>query len=101
MLVIALIIIFALGVIAFVLGLRLYYWEKQLQGARIVIAYKGRTKMNPRLIDWLLWSKQLDSDHRVNGQVVYRNGGTTIAIVKVPLRTHGKTTTTTVKEKAA
>lgn len=86
--------------VALVCARQLYRWERQLTGARLRVSFKGRTQMTPRLIDWLRWANTLQGDKRVNGQVVYKQGGTTIAIVKPLPRDHGKTVTRTIKEKA-
>lgn len=94
-----------LGIIGIVGGVicarQLRRWERQLQGARVVIAYKGKNKMTPRLLDFLRWANQLDSDKALNGQVIYKLGGTTLAIIKPAPKDHGKAQTRTIKEKAA
>lgn len=82
-------------------GYQLWRWERQLRGARISVTYKGKTKMTPRLLDWLLWANKLEGDKRVNGQVIYQMGGTTIALRKPLPRSHGKTKTRTIKEPTA
>lgn len=86
---------------ALIAGRRLYLWERQLKGARIQVSFKGKAQMTPRLLDWLVWANRLDGDKRVNGQVLYAKGGTTIALRKRAPREHGKTTTKTIKEKTA
>lgn len=86
-------------ILAFLFSRQLYQWERQLRGARVKVYFKGRVAMSPRLIDWLHWANTLHGDRKVNGQVVYKQGGTTIAITKPDPRGHGKTTTKTVKEK--
>lgn len=86
-------------IIALALARRLYRWERNLRGVRVQINYKGRAKMTPRLFDWLLWANQLESDKRVNGQVIYSQGGTTIMLRKP--NDHGKATTKTIKEPAS
>lgn len=79
---------------------QLYRWERQLTGARVLVSYKGRTKMSPRLIDWLKWANTLQGDTRLNGQVIYKMGSTTISILKPLSRGHGKTATKTVAPEA-
>jgi len=83
-------------IVAFVGWRQLYRWERQLRGVRIQVTFKGKPKMNPRLIDWLRWGLTLQGDKRINGQVVYGQGGTTIALLKPQPRSHGKTKTKTV-----
>lgn len=99
------IIICIIGLAGLTLGLacawQLRRWERHLTGVRVQVSYKGKAKMTPRLIDWLKWALSLEGDKRINGQVVYAQGGTTIALMKPAPREHGKTTTKTVKEKAA
>lgn len=90
------------GLIGFAIGMacliRLREWERHLYRTRITIHFKGRPQLSPRLIDWLLWARQLETDKRVNGQVLYKMGGTTIALRKLEAKDHGKTVTKTVKE---
>ena len=81
-------------------GWKLRQWEKHLSHARIAIAYKGKVKMDPRLIDWVHWSRMLAKDKRNTGQSVYKMGGTTVAILD-PIPRHSKTKTRTVREKRA
>lgn len=88
---------FTLGLLC---ALQLYKWERLLRAARIVIYFKGRSQMSPRLIDVLIWAQKLQGDARVNGQVIYKGGQVTVALKKPDPRGHGKTTTT-VKEKRA
>lgn len=75
-------------------------WERQLRGARIAVAYKGKVKINAPLSDWLLWAQSLDADKTVTGRTVYKLGMTTVAILKPRSPEHGKATTKTVKEAA-
>lgn len=82
-------------------GYRLWRWERILKGARIVIQYKGKTKMSPRLFDWMVWVDSLEGNARVRSRSVYKIGGTTISITKPMPLGHGKTKTRTVQEKRA
>lgn len=84
-------------VVAALCARQLQRWERLLSGARIVIAFKGKNKLTPRLIDFVRWAESLDSDKRVNGQTIYKLGGTTIALIKPDPRGHGKAKTTTIK----
>lgn len=79
---------------AIYLGVRLYRWERQLAGARVAVAYKQKVKMDAPLVDWLKWANMLRRDEQARGRVVYRMGGTSVAILKPRPRSHGKTTTT-------
>lgn len=63
-------------------GYRLFQWERQLRGARIAIAYKGRVKMDAPLIDWFKWCNSLDRDKRTSGHTIYKMNATTVAILK-------------------
>lgn len=82
--------------IAMACARRLYQWEKQLNGARLIIAYNGKNKLTPRLIDLLRWANSLQGDKRVNGHTLYKERGTAVAIVKPTPRQHGKTVTKTI-----
>lgn len=79
-------------------GLKLRKWERQLTGARVAIAFKGKTQMSAPLIDWLGWANLLHKDKDSAGRAIYKMGGTTVAIVK-PQPKHGRTKTRTIKEK--
>lgn len=98
------IVAFLVGIIGLSFGLfcgaRLRRWERQLAGARIAVAYKTRVKLEAPLVEWLTWANMLDKDQQSRGRVVYRMGGTSVAILK-PRRGHGKTQTKTVKGKQA
>lgn len=85
------------GSLAFssVVLLRLYRFEQLLKRARIVIAYKGKVKVNRPLDDWLRWCFQADKDRGANGQVMYQLGGTSIAVMEKTAKDHGKITTKT------
>ena len=79
------IIAFTFGAVGILFGIRCYVelwrWAKQCQRAQIAVAYKQRVKLSAPLVEWLLWVNQLrDADS--NGRVVYRMGGTSVAIVK-------------------
>lgn len=82
---------------AIMFGVKLYRWERLLQLSRVAVSFKGKRAMTPRLIDWLVWAQRLQSDKKVNGQVIYKQGGTTIALMQPPPKEHGKTETTTIK----
>lgn len=82
--------------IAVICILRLRQWDRHLRRARIAIAYKGKVKMSPPLIDWFHWSLAVEKDKQVKGRSVYKMGGTTVAILKPLPKEHGKTETKTV-----
>lgn len=63
-------------------ALRLYQWERQLRGARIAIAYKGKVKLNAPLIEWIGWINALDKDEKSTGRAIYKANATTVAILK-------------------
>lgn len=77
-------IAFGLAGIAF--GARCYWelkkWARQCQGLRIAVSFKRRVVLQAPLVEWLLWGNLLDKDKDSNGRVVYKMGGTTIAIIK-------------------
>lgn len=79
------IIALTFGVLGVLFGARcyleLYRWASQIKTARIVVARKGRVKMNVPLIDWLMWCNSLTGEE-ANGRVVYLDSGTRIAILK-------------------
>lgn len=87
MILIILLIITAVSLIAAILfGYRLYRWEVLLSRARVKVYFKNRVAMTPRLIDILTWCNELQKDKALNGQVIYKQGGTTIALVKAHKR---------------
>lgn len=99
---IALAVLGVIGAIGgFLCARQLRRWERQLAGARVQVSFKGKALMTPRLLDWLTWCLSIEKDERVNGQVIYKQGGTTIALLKPRPKEHGKTKTRTIKEKAA
>lgn len=63
-------------------AIRLLQWERQLRGARIAIAYKGRVKLQAPLIDWLKWANSLDNDKTTTGRPIYKANATTVVILK-------------------
>lgn len=73
-------------VCALFFGYRLYRWEILLSRARVKVYFKGKPSMTPRLIDLVRWCDQLQGDKRVNGQVIFKQGGTTIALAKAHKR---------------
>jgi hypothetical protein len=90
-----------IGLVAgIVFGVQLWRWERLLKGTRVAVSFKGKRQMTPRLIDWLVWAQRLEGDKQVNGQVIYSKGGTTLALLKLLPKDHGKTTTRTIKEPA-
>lgn len=86
------------SVIGGICAYQLYRWEQLLKRSRVQVRYKGKPKMTPRLLDWLVWAQRLDSDKAVSGQVIYSQGGTVIALMRPLPKDHNKTTT---KEKKA
>lgn len=74
------------GVLGVAYGLvcywKLWQWARQCQGARIVVAYKNKVKLNAPMVEWLVWANMLDKDKDHNGRNIYRMGGTDVAIVK-------------------
>lgn len=80
--------------------IRLYRWERMLRRARIVIFFKGKSKINRPLIDWLRWCQSADKDKEQRGQAVYKMGGTTVAVLQPVSASHGKTVTKPVKKAA-
>ena len=72
---------------------RLSRWERLLRRSRIVVAYKGRVKMNRPLLDWLVWARSADKDKQTTGHAIYKMGGTTIAVLEPVAKDHGKAVT--------
>lgn len=64
------------------LYLELRKWAHLVKYARIVIAYKGKVKLNAPLQEWALWCKMAEQDKSSNGRVVYMLGGTRVAILR-------------------
>lgn len=75
-----------IGVLGFAWGVRFYWelrkWAHLIKYARIVIAYKGKVKLNAPLQEWALWCKMAETDKSSNGRVVYTLGGTRVAILR-------------------
>jgi hypothetical protein len=85
----------------FIFAYKLWQWEYLLRYSRVQVRYKGRARMTPRLLDWLVWANRLKSDKQVSGQTVYAQGGTTISIMRPLPRDHNKTTHRIIKPKKA
>lgn len=98
------VVAFIVGAFGLLFGLlclyRLRSWEKQLAGARIAIAFKGKVKMDPSLLECMNWSRALMRDKHNNGRSFYKAGGTTVVILK-PRPRYAKTKTRTIEEKQA
>lgn len=77
---------FAVGVFGVAYGVRFYWelrkWAYLIKYARIVVAYKGKVKLNAPLQEWALWCKMAEEDKSANGRVVYQMGGTRVAILR-------------------
>jgi hypothetical protein len=58
----------------------LHSWARQCQGARIMIAYNNRVKLQAPLTEWLLWTRKLGEDERSTGRVIYRANKVSVAI---------------------
>lgn len=74
------------SVLAGFFSMRLYRWEVLLSRARVKVYFKNKSAMTPRLIDIVRWCDELQKDKQVNGQVIYKQGGTTIALAKAHKR---------------
>lgn len=57
-------------------------WAHLIKYGRLVVAYKGKVRLNAPLQEWALWCRQAGKDDATNGRVVYQLGGTRIAILK-------------------
>lgn len=71
--------------------LRVYSWGQYLKRTRIVIFYKGKSKINVPMIEWLKWAQTLQRDKAAKGHTVYKMGGTDVGILKKLPRDQGKT----------
>lgn len=60
----------------------LFKWARQCQRARIAVAYKEKVRLEGPLVEWLGWCNALDKDKESRGRVVYRMGGTSVAVIK-------------------
>jgi hypothetical protein len=82
----------AFGVLGVAYAITCYYklwqWARQCQHARIVVANKGRVRLNAPIVEWLLWCNMLDKDEGANGRMIYSVSGTSIAIIKKSFTTH-------------
>lgn len=70
---------FAFGAISMT---RLAYWHRHLTRIRIVVAYKGRSRINRPIIDWVRWGESADKDKAARGHVIYNVGKTTVAVLE-------------------
>jgi len=78
---------YIVGVIGIGAAIWFYYhlwrWAREMQHARIAIAYKGKVKVDATLTEWLLWTRQADKDKYSNGRVVFQVQGVRVAILKM------------------
>ena len=78
---------YIVGIIGLGAALWFYYhlwrWAREMQYARIAIAYKGKVKVDATLTEWLLWTRQADKDKYSNGRVVFQVQGVRVAILKM------------------
>lgn len=76
------------GIAGVLFGCRCYYelwkWARQMQGARIAIAYKNKVKLQAPLVEWMKWCNQLDDDKDSDGRVVLRMSHMSVVITKKP-----------------
>lgn len=88
-------IILTIGLLGLAFGLlcalRLYHWERIFRRCRIVIAYKGKATINRPLADWAQWARSVDKDKHANGQVIYRGGHVSVAVLEPRQPTKAKT----------
>jgi hypothetical protein len=73
-------------------GYKLRQWELLLS-ATVAIAYKGKIKMRPSLLEMLKWALAVSKSEKENARTFYKLGGTDIAIVQPRDKTHGKAVT--------
>lgn len=75
-----------LGLLGLAYGFTCYYklWQfaRQCQLARIVVAQKGRVRLNAPILEWLLWCNMLDRDKDANGRMLLNLNGMSVSIVK-------------------
>ena len=57
-------------------------WAHLIQYGRLVVAYKGKVKLNAPLQEWALWCKMAEREDKVNGRVIYHLGATRIAVLR-------------------
>lgn len=77
-------------------GRRLAHWEKQLRGARIGIAYKGRVKMDPTLYEVLQWALAVERDETRTGKMFYSADKVSVSVLEPRHKSHGQAKTHTV-----
>lgn len=77
-----------IGVSGFVWGVRSYWklreWGLLVKYGRIVIASKGKVRVNATIQEWALWCRasEKDPDHQTtHGRVVYDLRGTRVAVL--------------------
>lgn len=73
------------ALVAFLFACRCYYelwkWARECQYWRIAIEFKGKTKIDAPLQEWLLWSRQANKDKTAGGRIVYHAGGTRVGLI--------------------
>lgn len=81
-----------IGVLGFLWGVRFYLelrkWAHLIKYSRVVVAYKGKVKLNAPFEEWVLWAQYADKENsgagpktKNGGRVLYHLGGTSIAVL--------------------
>lgn len=77
-----------IGLVGIAWGVRFYWelrkWAYLIKYGRVVIAFKGKVKINAPLEEWALWCKKAneEKDKNTNGRVIYHLGGTRVAVLR-------------------
>ena len=80
------------SVVSILFGIRCYMelrkWAYLIKYCRVVVAYKGKVKLNAPFEEWLLWATHADREgsgpgpkRKGGGRVLYQLGGTSIAVL--------------------
>ncbi len=54
-------------------------WQRDCQEARILIAVKGRVRLDAPLVEWLAWNKALPKREQGRGGIIFQHNGVRVA----------------------
>lgn len=86
------IVILIFSIVSIAYGVRCYFelrkWAHLIKYSRVVVAYKGKVKLNAPFEEWVLWAQHADREGsgpgpkwKGGGRVLYQLGGTSIAVL--------------------
>lgn len=57
-------------------------WIRDCRECRILIAVKGRVRLDAPLVEWLAWNKALPKRERGRGGVIFQHNGVRVALAR-------------------